>query len=148
MDPKKSEPMLAVIDSGSTVMLLPSRIFSLFVNELAHKFKDDHSVNMICTQATGETTEIDVCFFQNTTCEPLLSKVEPIKFFFDHSVFELQSQSFLKDDMNGDPETNERIPACVINVRSNKDGDRTDDRRFLMGNEFLKNFYSVYDYDW
>lgn len=100
MDPQKSTPMLAVIDSGSTVMQLPSRIFASFVNELARKFKDDHAVNMICTQTSGDDSEIDVCFFQDTTCEPLLNKVEPIKFFFDKSVFELDSRAFLKDDIN------------------------------------------------
>ena len=36
----------------------------------------------------------------------------------------------------------------MIDIRPGKDKNHPDDRRFLMGNTFLKNFYSVYDYDW
>jgi len=45
-------------------------------------------------------------------------------------------------------ETNAEIPVCMIDLRSGKDKENLDERRFLMGNTFLKNFYSVYDYDW
>jgi hypothetical protein len=45
-------------------------------------------------------------------------------------------------------DTNVDVPACVIDIRSGKDNNNPSERRFLMGNTFLKNFYSVYDYDW
>ena len=51
MDPEEASPILAVIDSGTTVMLLPSNIFEAFINQLASKFKNDHSVSMICTKS-------------------------------------------------------------------------------------------------
>jgi len=102
---------------------------------------------MICTRADG-TNDLDVCYFNNTRCDKIYPKIEPIKFVFDQTVFELKSEGFLKDDINHVEETNADIPACVVDIRSGKDKDHPDDRRFLMGNTFLKNFYSVYDYDW
>lgn len=63
-------------------------------------------------------------------------------------MFELSSQAFLKDDINFVKETGQKTPACVIDLRSGNDQDKEDERRFLMGNTFLKNYYSVYDYDW
>ena len=109
--------------------------------------KNDHEVNMICTRA-DVTNDLDVCYFNNTMCDKMYSKIEPIKFVFDQSVFEMTSQGFLKDDINHVEETNQDIPACVVDIRSGKDKNSPEDRRFLMGNTFLKNFYSVYDYDW
>lgn len=63
MDPEEAKPMLAVIDSGTTAVMLPSKVFQLFINELAKKFKDDHSVNMVCTRSPEAPYEIELCFF-------------------------------------------------------------------------------------
>ena len=60
----------------------------------------------------------------------------------------LSAASYLKDDINRIEETKKDVNACVIDLRPGKDKDHPDERRFLMGNTFLKNFYSVYDYDW
>ena len=147
MDPEEATPLLAVIDSGTTVMLLPSKVFEGFINQLAAKFKDDHSVNMICTKSSDAPGEIELCFFNSTTCKQMYSKLEPIKFVFDKAVFELSSEAYLKDDLNVIEETGQKVPACMIDLRSGKD-KVTGSSRFLMGNSFLKNFYSVYDYDW
>ena len=108
--------------------------------------QDDHSVNMVCTRA-AEGNEIDVCYFNDTMCSAIYPKLEPIKFVFDQSVFALSSQAYLKDDINR-LEDKTDINACVIDIRPGKDKDHPEERRFLMGNTFLKNFYSVYDYDW
>ena len=102
---------------------------------------------MICTRSS-DGPEIDVCYFNNTRCSAVQTKLEPIKFLFDNSVFELKSQAYLKDDFNRVEETGKDVAACVIDIRPGKDIDHPDERRFLMGNTFLKNFYSVYDYDW
>ena len=102
---------------------------------------------MICTKSPGSNL-IELCYFNNTKCTALYQKVEPIKFVFDQSVFELKSPAFLKDDINKIAENGPEVPACVVDLRSSRDSDHPDERRFLMGNTFLKNFYSVYDYDW
>ena len=147
MDPEEEDPILAVIDSGTTLMILPQVIFDKTVNEIAKKMKDDHEVNMICTRA-ADVNDIEVCYFNNTSCDKIYKKLDPIKFVFDQSVFELNSRGYLKDDINHVEETDKDVNACVIDMRSGKDKDHPEDRRFLMGNTFLKNYYSVYDYDW
>lgn len=148
MDPKDSKAILAVIDSGTTLMVLPQILFEKTINEIAAKMKDDHEVNMICTRGPDNSNDIDVCYFNNTKCDKIYRKIEPIKFVFDKSVFALKSEGFLKDDINHMDETNADIPACVLDIRSGKDKSNPNEQRFLMGNTFLKNFYSVYDYDW
>ena len=120
MDPQEQSPILAVIDSGTTLMILPSKVYDSLLNEIASNFKDDHTVNMICTR-NPEFNEIDVCYFNNTKCDKLYNKIEPIKFLFDKSVFELKSPGFLKDDMNLVEESGKRVPACVVDLRSGKD---------------------------
>jgi hypothetical protein len=146
LDPEEDRSVLAVIDSGTTLMVLPALIFDRLIQSIASKMKDDHEVNMICTRADGP--DIDVCYFNNTMCAQIAPKLEPIKFVFDQSVFELKPAAFLKDDMNRIDETGKDVNACVIDMRPGKDKEHPDERRFLMGNSFLKNFYSVYDYDW
>ena len=147
MSPDDHEPVLAVIDSGTTLMILPSKIFDSLMNKIADRFKDDHDVTMICSRK-ADTNAIEVCYFNNTKCSTLYKKVEPIEFLFDKTVFELQSPGFLKDDLNLVEETRQRVPACVVDIRGANDEQNPEEKRFLMGNTFLKNFYSVYDYDW
>jgi hypothetical protein len=146
MDPEHDIPILAVIDSGTTLMVVPQQIYENLIQMVANKMKDDHEVNMICTRSTGQ--EIDVCYFNNTKCQAMSQKMQPIKFVFDQSVFELKPNAFLKDDLNKVEETGKEVNACVIDIRPGKDKEHPDESRFLMGNTFLKNFYSVYDYDW
>lgn len=102
---------------------------------------------MICTRVP-DGKEIEVCYFNNTRCDKVAQKLEPIKYVFDQSVFQLDPQAYLKDDLNHIDDSDADVPACVIDIRSGKDSNHPEDRRFLMGNTFLKNFYSVYDYDW
>jgi hypothetical protein len=65
MDPEEDNHMLAVIDSGTTLMVLPQVVFDKLINQIAKKMKDDHEVNMICTRAP-DGNEIEVCYFNNT----------------------------------------------------------------------------------
>jgi len=88
-----------VIDSGTTLMIIPSMIFDKMMNIVADKFKDDHDITMICTRSP-DTNRIEVCYFNNTDCKPLYDKLKPIEFVFDKSVFHLSSEGYLKDDMN------------------------------------------------
>jgi hypothetical protein len=67
MDPEDEEPILAVVDSGTTLMVLPQVIFTNMINEIASKMKDDHDVNMICTRSSDHN-DIEVCYFNNTMC--------------------------------------------------------------------------------
>ena len=68
--------------------------------------------------------------------------MEPVKFLFGSYVFELNSRAILKDDKD------DNSNVCLIHMRGSKEaGANPKKNRFLMGNVFLKNFYSVYDYD-
>ncbi len=50
MDPEEETAILTVIDSGTTLMVLPAVLFDKLIQEVAAKMKDDHEVNMICTR--------------------------------------------------------------------------------------------------
>jgi len=82
MDPEEDAAILSVIDSGTTLMILPYNVFDKLIQLIAKKMQDDHSVNMVCTRAS-EGNEIDVCYFNDTMCSSIYSKLEPIKFVFD-----------------------------------------------------------------
>jgi len=82
-----------------------------------------------------------------------------MKFIFGGIVYEIKIQAFLKDVSNdgelmaapppppgGEPYTG----GCMFELRPSKDRDEppgSEEHRFLMGNTFLKNFVSVYDFD-
>lgn len=82
MDPEEELPILSVIDSGTTLMVVPYSIFDALVEQVSNKVKDDHKVNMVCTRVP-DGNDIDVCYFNNTMCSQIQSKLEPIKFVFD-----------------------------------------------------------------
>mgnify|MGYP001014302714 CR=1 FL=1 len=54
-----------------------------------------------------------------------------------------------RDIKNNVESTEQQVPGCNLGIRPSKDdiGKSAKKRRFLIGNIFLKNFYSVYDYD-
>ena len=70
MDPEEDSHMLAVIDSGTTLMVLPQVVFDKLINQIANKMKDDHEVNMICTRGS-DGNDIEVCYFNNTKCQSI-----------------------------------------------------------------------------
>ena len=61
---------------------------------------------------------------------------------FGDYTFQLDPIALLKDDKF------KSFSVCAIQLRGSKDKKNLKrNNRFLMGNQFLKNFYSVYDYD-
>jgi hypothetical protein len=75
--------------------------------------------------------------------------MDPMKFIFGGTVYEIKIEAFLKDVTAegmvpmSPPEKQENYQGgCMLEFRPNR-----DDKQFLMGNSFLKNFVSVYDYD-
>ena len=67
-----------------------------------------------------------------------------LKFQFGQYVFEMSAEAYLKDWRDED----RKIDTCYFELNSSKDTVlEPKNRRFLMGNSFLKHFYSVYDYD-
>lgn len=84
--------------------------------------------------------------------------MKPVKFIFGGHVYELKPEAFLKDVSNSGtleapPEKQENYEGgCMLEIRPQDDrlakGDRDEaDSHYLMGNTFLKNFVSIYDFD-
>lgn len=83
-----------------------------------------------------------MCYFNNTNCKSIAQKLDPWKYVFGDYVFELDPVTQLRDDKQKGQKF------CSIMLRGSKDSStKKSKNRFLMGNVFLKNFYSVYDYD-
>ena len=157
-DPEEDQPVLAVIDSGTTLCLLPYKVYEGLMTKLAEKLKDDDSVAFVCTRERG-TKELGTCYFNNTRCVDVTPKLEPLRFIFGGIVYEISIEAFVKDV--GDAGPLQAPPAapkpgetytggCMFELRPAKDKQEpegSDEHRFLMGNTFLKNFVSVYDYD-
>ena len=66
----------------------------------------------------------------------------------DTHVFTIKPEVAFRDGKNTVETTDRLVNSCGLGIRHHKD-DYTLPRktRFLVGNIFLKNFYSVYDYD-
>ena len=100
-------------------------------------------MDLICNRINN-TKQIEFCYFNNTKCEAIEPKLEPWKFVFGDYIFELSAPALLREDYDDE----KKVYVCSLHVRGSKDsGKNKRKNRYLMGNVFLKNFYSVYDYD-
>lgn len=157
-DPAVDEPILSIIDSGTTLVLLPYKAYDGLMMGIAKKVKDDATVSFVCAR-DEKTLELGACYFNNTRCEDITGKLEPMRFIFGGVVYEIKIQAFLKDvssdgALTGPPPAPKPGVAytggCMFELRPAKDKNEpagSHEHRFLMGNTFLKNFVSVYDYD-
>jgi len=157
-DPEQDQPLLAVIDSGTTLVMLPYKVYDGLMMGIAKKVKDDPTVSFVCTREKS-TQDIGACYFNNTRCEDVTGKLEPMRFIFGGVVYEMEIQAFVKDVV--DKGTLDAPPpplqpgetydgGCMFELRPAKDRrepEESSEHRFLMGNTFLKNYVSVYDYD-
>ena len=71
MDPSSEKPILGVIDSGTTLVIVPTIAFDNLAHELASSFKDDLDIDMVCVRTNG-TGHLDHCYFNNTRCSMLM----------------------------------------------------------------------------
>lgn len=158
-NPETEPPLLAVIDSGTTLCVVPYNIYDGLMMGIAKKLKNDKDVSFVCTREEG-TQNLGACYFNNTRCLDVTSKLEPMRFIFGGIVYEIKIDAFLKD-VNNDGHMDAPPPppapgqkytgGCMFELRPAKDRDGMEDsdseHKFLMGNTFLKNFVSVYDFD-
>jgi hypothetical protein len=127
MDPENTKPVLSVIDSGTTLVLLPKFCYEGIMDNISKKIKDDPKVAFVCTKEE-KTNAMGACYFNNTRCEDVSSVMDPMKFIFGHTVFEIKIEAFLKDVTadgkvpNSAPEKIEGYQGgCMIEFRPNKD---------------------------
>lgn len=157
-DPEEEQPLLAVIDSGTTLVMLPYKVYDGLMMGIAKKVKDDPTVSFVCTR-DKTTQDLGACYFNNTRCEDVTGKLEPMRFIFGNVVYEMEIQAFVKDVVDKGVLDAPPPPlkpgetydgGCMLELRPAKDRREPEDsseHRFLMGNTFLKNYVSVYDYD-
>lgn len=147
--------ILGVIDSGTTLVLLPEIIFVNFITQLAETVKDDPEIDLVCNRkndSSGVLKRIDHCYFNNTDCSSLIddhgSKLGSLKFHMGDYIFEQSFATALRDGNNTVGSTKKKVPCCSLGIRG-RETDYINPKRqeYLIGNVFLKNFYSVYDYD-
>lgn len=95
-DPETQPALLAVIDSGTTLCVIPYNIYDGLMMNIAKKLKHDPTVSFVCTREE-ETETLGPCYFNNTRCVDVSSKLEPMRFIFGSTVFEIKIDAFLKD---------------------------------------------------
>lgn len=102
-----------------------------------------------------------MCYFNSTRCVDLTAsgKLHPMRFIFGDVVYEVKVDAFLRDIKGGrvlskPPKAPKKGTTydggCMFEIKPSKDYNKPEghpDHHFLMGNTFLKNFVSVYDYD-
>jgi hypothetical protein len=75
MNYENMRSILGVIDSGTTLVLLPEIIFINFITQLAENVKDDKLIDLVCVRkndSSGILKRIDHCYFNNTNCTSLI----------------------------------------------------------------------------
>lgn len=81
----------------------------------------------------------------NQTCEEAAAKLDPLQVVIEDRVFELDPMGFL---MSGSLVDAKLARTCIIAVMPNPEVmDGSPYTMFLLGDAFLRNFYSVYDYE-
>ena len=95
-DPDVDEPVLSVIDSGTTLVIIPYKSYEGLMMSIAKKVKENKAVNFICTR-DEKTKDLGACYFNNTRCMDVVSILEPMRFIFGHIVYEIKVEAFLKD---------------------------------------------------
>jgi hypothetical protein len=98
-DPRKDPAVLSIIDSGTTLILVPYKVYDGLMMSVAREVKNDPTLSFICTRTEG-TQELGVCYFNNTRCEDLTGKLKPLSFIFSNVVYELRPELFLRDMQN------------------------------------------------
>lgn len=100
-NPEFDKPVLAVIDSGTTLVIIPYRVYEGLMMGIAKKVKDDPKISFVCTR-DEKTRELGACYFNNTRCVDLKGVLEDsMKFIFGGIVYEIKIEAFLKDATNG-----------------------------------------------
>ena len=95
-NPQKDPPILAVIDSGTTLCLLPKKSYEGIMTGIAEKVRHDPTISFVCTREE-KSRKLGSCYFNNTRCQDITDKLEPMKFILGGVVFEIKIQAFLKD---------------------------------------------------
>lgn len=94
-NPELDKPVLSIIDSGTTLVQIPLNSYNGLMKSITHKYKNDNETDFLCSKDSHGN--LDACWFNNTRCLDIHDKLEPMRFIFGNTVFEIKVQAFLKD---------------------------------------------------
>jgi saccharopepsin len=115
----------AIIDTGSSQLSIPPDVFEKIKNEWVAAVP-----NLDCT------TDQTFCHVQEE-CENVAPKVKPVGFQMSDYVFEINPEQYLYKSNHG---------KCFFVIHKCRLPGKNKNL-FLIGDAFLKHFYSVYDFD-
>ena len=122
----------AVVDTGTSMLCLPKVYFSLMMANWRASLPS--TIPLDCSMG--------VCI-TSTHCDKVMNMVKSITFQIGDTMLEMKPQSYLMDAADLD----ERFSgSCIFGVIQTPDivGDT---QLFILGDVFLRHFYSVYDYE-
>lgn len=88
-NPETEEPILSIIDSGTTLVMIPYKSYEGLMMGIADKVRHDTTVSFVCTR-DDKTKELGACYFNQTRCEDISDKLEPMRFIFGGIVYEIK----------------------------------------------------------
>lgn len=74
-EPETEAPILGVIDSGTTLVIMPTMVFENLASAMAERFRFEPEIDMVCVRDKNKKSGfIENCYFNNTNCETLFKK--------------------------------------------------------------------------
>ena len=73
-EPEEDQSLLGVIDSGTTLAMIPTMLFQNLVDAMANDFKDDPELEFVCARYKGKKGNFKSCYFNNTSCADMFAK--------------------------------------------------------------------------
>ena len=129
-----SDNVIAVIDTGTSLAQVPQSIHTILVKDWENVLGTNH---FQCEKSSICLTDI--------SCAVTATKVKSIEFTIDHVSFKVDPLGYL---LNGEDFDAQLAGWCVFGIMPIPDkvsaGGYT---MFLLGDVFLRNFYSVYDFE-
>lgn len=116
----------AMIDTGSSQLAVPPQVF----NQLMAKWKEDVP-NIECKSKHTFCHVMD-------SCTNVVKKVKPIAFQLSDYIFQMNAEEYLQEA---------RHNACFFVIHKTDLNESEESNLYLIGDLFLKHFYSVYDFD-
>lgn len=74
-EPETENPILGVIDSGTTLAIIPTMVMENLATALAERFRNEEEIDLVCVRDKNIASGfIENCYFNNTSCGDLFSK--------------------------------------------------------------------------
>jgi len=122
-----------VLDTGTSMLAIPKKYHEILAREWRAAVGDDNRFRC----------EEGLCYAAYE-CEDLGKIVKSLSFVIGNKVFEIKPSGYLLVGLDFD-ESYDGI--CLFGVSALPDSLTSSSNMFLFGDVFLRNFYSVFDWD-